>query len=296
MLALFIPWFQLKTLFTIPIPIKGLGDRFANGLPIEPFGLLVFTGVILGFRLAEYRAEKEGVPADRVAELATWSVFPGFIGGHVFDVVFYHPERIAEDPMVLLRIWDGLSSIGGFLAAIAGALFWCWRRKKSFFETGDPIVWAFPLGWMFGRTGCFVVHDHPGAVTDFPLAVAGYQVGDAPYLPRHDLGLYEVLWSIAVMLLFLWLGKKKRAPGFYMGMFTVLYGPFRFGLDFLRASADDIGSLNADTRYFGLTPGHYGSLALTAAGIAILVYIHRKPAQSAPPPGDSTTDEKTAPP
>ena len=59
--------------------------------------------------------------------------------------------------------------------------------------------------------GCFVVHDHPGKVTDFALAVSDYRFGAPPFQARHDLGFYEVLYSALIIALFFWLETAAAA-------------------------------------------------------------------------------------
>jgi phosphatidylglycerol:prolipoprotein diacylglycerol transferase len=147
-----------------------------------------------------------------------------------------------------------------------GALYWSYKRRVPLLPVYECIAYGFPLGWAFGRTGCFVVHDHPGKATDFFLGVADYPVPGLPLATRHDLGLYEVFWSLAVLALFQWLGRKPRPWGLYTGLFALLYGPFRFGLDFLRVT---------DRTYAGLTPGHYASLLSVGIGVALLLYMRR---------------------
>ena len=156
---------------------------------------------------------------------------------------------------------------------------------------GDAGVFGFPFGWLFGRTGCFITHDHPGRVTDFFLAVDNYRGAGEP---RHDLGLYEVFWSIAVVALFLFLARTRRRPGFYMALFCLLYAPVRFGLDFLRATPEHGG----DIRYAGLTPGQYGSIALLLTGVGLFWWIYhhqplKMPPEAAWPPPEE--DESNAP-
>ena len=113
-----------------------------------------------------------------------------------------------------------------------------------------------PTGWAIARIGCFLVHDHPGRLTRFPLAV------QFPGGARHDLGLYEavVLLAIAGLLWRLW--ARRRLEGRLLGLLAVLYGAARFLLDFLRAS--DVAY--ADARYAGLTPAQYGSVLLVTWG------------------------------
>lgn len=264
-LLLYIPWFRAEP-WLIPTP-------WGTPLAIHPFGLLVATGVVLGAYLARWKAKRDGLHPETVMNLAGWVLIPGFVTAHVFDDLAYRPELVAENPLHLLMIWDGISSFGGFFGAIGGAIAWRMHRRLPGLAFADPIAFGFPLGWLFGRTGCFVVHDHPGRVTTFFLGVEDYQVGYPPYQVRHDLGLYEVIWSAAVVALFLFLGRKQRPRGTYLALLAILYAPVRFGLDFLRAT----DFAQADARYFGLTPGHYAAIALLSVGVAVALLVARQP-------------------
>ncbi len=254
---LYIPWFRPEPL-KIPLPF--------GELPIQPFGVLVATGVLLGARLAERVAVRMGISPRVIADLSLHIIFSGFIFGHILDAIAYYPDRVMREPWFLLQIWNGLSSFGGFCGAIIGAVIWRVRRKMSLVAIADPAAFAFPLGWMFGRMGCFVVHDHPGRETDFFMAVNNYRVGVPPFEPRHDLGLYEVIWSACAFSLFLLLGRTKRKRGFFVALLPLLYTPVRFCLDFLRATPVNGG----DIRYFGLTPGHYASVVLFVVGAVVM--------------------------
>lgn len=276
-----IPWFRAEA---IPIPLPehvdlfGWRVSFPQDWSVQPFGILVAIGVLLGANLAERRGKAVGVHPNAIASCVAHVLIGGFVIGHVFDAIAYHPEVVAENPLFLLRIWDGLSSFGGFFGAVIGLFVYLKRYGVDARVIGDPIAFAFPLGWMFGRTGCFVVHDHPGAPTDFFLGVRDYAVGEPPYVTRHDLGLYEILWSAATMSLFVWLARKPRKRGFFLGLLPILYAPVRFGLDFLRATDIEQG----DARYFGLTPGHYSAVVLLAAGLAFLRWVMTSPEPEVP--------------
>jgi phosphatidylglycerol:prolipoprotein diacylglycerol transferase len=258
---LFIPWFKLEGL-TIP----------GTEIGIQPFGILVAIGVLSGMRLSEWHGEKLGLRRDVVSDLATHVVIIGFIFGHMFDMVLYYPEKVLEKPWELLMIWTSLSSYGGFFGAALGAFYWRWKRKLPMFAIFDQIAFGLPLGWFFGRMGCFVVHDHPGRITDFFLAVDNFPYNGVTG-PRHDLGFYEVLWSAVVVPLFLLLDRKPRPYGFWIGLICVLYAPVRFGLDFLR---------EADRTYDGLTPGHYSSILTLGLGIFAFWLAYKRPVKNLP--------------
>ncbi|MDH5492927.1 MAG: prolipoprotein diacylglyceryl transferase [Myxococcales bacterium] len=261
---LYIPWFRLEA-WEIPIPVLDLV------LPIQPFGVLVATGVLLGAKLAETFAKRQGIHPAVATDFITHMLLVGFISSYVLNAAFYEPDvllEVIQDPKLLFSRYLGISSYGGFIGGVAGALIWKARRGVPLMRVGDAVAFAFPLGWFFGRMGCFVVHDHPGVVTDFPLAVADYRFGMPPYQVRHDLGFYEVLWSAAVMLLFLLILRyhKARKPGLFVALLPLLYAPMRFPLDSLRASYAEGG----DARYLDLTPAQWASIGAFAFGLYLL--------------------------
>jgi phosphatidylglycerol:prolipoprotein diacylglycerol transferase len=267
-----IPYFEP---FSIPIS----GDFGIHG-----FGILVALGFVFGSRVAMNKARRDGLEPELINKLIGWLVFGVFVGGHLGHLLFYYPEQLKEDPMVLFQVWKGLSSFGGFIACTLLGV-WFFRSEdakvraanKLRKEKGEPLlprvnVWhytdavlyGFTLGWFFGRMGCFSAHDHPGTETNFYLGVYG-MCPDAPKtVACHDLGLYEAIWSLAMFGIFWVLDKKPRFPGFFAGVLLVVYGPFRLFLDIFRHPS-------TDTRYFGFTPAQYGSVLLAVLGVWILV-------------------------
>jgi phosphatidylglycerol:prolipoprotein diacylglycerol transferase len=240
-------------------------------ITIHAFGVLVAVGILIGMRLIRRRAKGWGLDPATAERLTIWILLGGFAGAHLVDRLVYFPADALANPWSLLRFWEGLSSFGGFLGAIAGAALFVRHEHLGTqrWPYLDLVAYAFPTSWFFGRTGCFVAFDHPGAATSFFLAER-YADG----VVRHNLGLDEALYTLPVALFFLWLGRgRARAPGFFVGLLAVLYAPARFLLDSLRL---------VDVRYLGFTPGQYGAAALIVVGALIL---WRVPAQrEAQPP------------
>jgi phosphatidylglycerol:prolipoprotein diacylglycerol transferase len=155
-----------------------------------------------------------------------------------------------------------LSSFGGFTGAIVGALLFKWRHRVQVLPYADVVSSAFPVGWVFGRAGCSLAHDHPGIHSDAWFAVK-YPGG-----ARFDLGLYEMVLTLPLAILFLLLRRQARPWGFYIGTMCIAYAPTRFALDFLRAR----DTRDADPRYFALTPAQWACFLLLAFGVATLWY------------------------
>lgn len=228
-------------------------------------------------------------------DLVFYVLIPAFLAAHLYDVLAYYPGEVLRDPLMLLRIWENISSFGG----IAGGLFGIWlffrRRGKELaaetrWEYLDAVAYVFPFAWIVGRLACTVAHDHPGTVTTFPLAVslktaearayiasvyqAAGRLDELPSPARlagmgfHDLGFYEFLYTLFVIApAFLLLDRAPRRTGFYPIAFLLLYVPARFALDFLRVS---------DARYLGLTPGQYAGIAAMALAVFALRFARLK--------------------
>jgi phosphatidylglycerol:prolipoprotein diacylglycerol transferase len=243
-----IPWFKSPSLPLGPVTIHA-------------FGVLVALGILVGARLTRKRGEELGLEPEMVAQMVTTILVCGFIFAHIFDVFAYQTKGPRPTLWEILNPFGGLSSYGGFIGALAGLFYWCWRHKQKVMPYADSLGYGLAAGWTFGRFGCFTAHDHPGHLTDFWLAV------QYPEGARHDLGLYEALWALGVTLMFLALSRWKKQPlGLYVGLLTTLYGPVRFLLDFLRAT--DVAG--ADPRYGGLTPAQWLSVAVTFVGLGLL--------------------------
>jgi len=278
-----IPYLHIPELTLIP---KGTFGGFPSvPFSIKPFGALVATGVYLGSVLATRQGRRLGLHDRVMTSFIAWVVGIGFLGGHMLDVIFYYPGQVLEDPLSLFRIWEGLSSFGGFCGAIIGGFAWRLRYKADILPYADVIASSFPAAWVFGRAGCSVAHDHPGLPSDAWFAVQ-YPGGG-----RFDLGLYEMLLTIPLALAFLWLRKKPRPWGFYVGAITIAYAPVRFALDFLRV-AEPIGESGGlvaavDPRYAGLTPAQWACFGLLSVGVyffARTLNTADSPTAFAPPP------------
>jgi len=233
------------------------------------FQVAVCTAVILGYEIVVRRAPRTGLDSEEVASVLAWVILWGFVGSHVFDTLAYYPERIREDPLVLVKIWGSMSSFGGMMGGMAAALVLARRKGWSGRQTlalADGIGFGFPFAWIFGRLGCALAHDHVGVPTDHWLGVR------FPEGTRFDLGLLELLYTIPIAALFYFLDRKPRPNGFFLGLFLALYGPVRFVLDTLRTG---------DARYLGWTPGQYVAILATLAGLALLAAALRRGAEPA---------------
>jgi phosphatidylglycerol:prolipoprotein diacylglycerol transferase len=275
-MAPIIPYVTLPELTLVPAHL--IGDFPSASVSLKPFGTLVALGLYTGSACALRAARRRGVNERAMISFLTWIVVSSFFFGHVLDTLAYYPAEVRRDPWSLLRIWEGLSSFGGFTGCLLGGIAWRLRYRTQILAYADVVASCFPVSWTFGRLGCSIAHDHPGIHSDLWFAVR-YPDGG-----RLDLGLLELLVTIPLMLVFLALMRKPRPWGFFAGVMCAYYAPLRFGLDFLREPAVrnlGRGVASGDARYSGLTPAQWGCLPLFALGIVLLV---RARSQGTAPP------------
>src|SRR5882724_12377440 len=101
----------------------------------------------------------------------------------------FWPE-FAADPTVVFRR-PGIRSIGGLAGGLIGVAVYARIRRLSFPEAYrmlEIITFCLPFPWVFGRLGCFLMHDHRGEFTTNWIAV------QFPEGPRYDLGLIEFIY------------------------------------------------------------------------------------------------------
>lgn len=259
-------------------------------LTIHAFGVAVAAALWYGLTMGDRRFEHLALDSLTGKQLGAWMIGGGIIGAHLLAVLVYFPEKLREDPWLLLRVWEDISSFGGMLGGLIGAvLFFAIRLPESTRHTRvaylDAVAFVFPGALAIGRVGCALAHDHPGVVTSFPLAVSletpaaqslmrdAYGAAGLPFptaaatLGFHDLGLYELLFlALLIVPLFAYWNRQQRPAGFYLIAFAALYFPARFGLDMLRVS---------DARYLGLTPAQWGA-ALVLALLPLVAIDRRK--------------------
>lgn len=242
-----------------------------GSLQLRWYGLMYLFAFVGGWILGRLRAARPGSgwqPRD-VDDLLTFVMLGVILGARLGYVLFYDLAEYIRDPLEIFRVWNGGMSFHGGLLGVVGAFWYFSRtRKRSFLEVADFIAPLVPQGLFFGRMGNFINGELWGKPSDLPWAMIFPHGG--PW-PRHPSQLYEALLEGIVLFAVLWIfSAKKRAPGAVSGLFALLYGIFRFAVEFVRVPDVQLGYLA-----FGwLTMGQVLCLPLMAVGAWLLWRAH----------------------
>lgn len=236
------------------------------------YGLMYVIGFIAAWWLGRQRAERIGLTRDDVGDLLFYGALGVVLGGRLGYALFYGLEQWLADPLWIFRIWDGgMSFHGGLLGVLLASWIFARRKGLAFFTLTDFVAPLVPIGLGAGRIGNFINHELPGRLTDLPWGMPFPGMGPEP---RHPSSLYEALLEGLVLFVVMWwVSAQPRRRGFVSGLFLVLYGVFRFAVEFVRRPDPQLGFIAFDW----LTMGMLLSLPMILAGLLLMGWSRRQP-------------------
>lgn len=200
-----------------------------------------------------------------------YGVLGTILGGRLGYVLFYKLDYYLAHPLEIFYVWQGgMSFHGGFLGVIIAMALFARRTGKKWLNVTDFIAPLVPPGLAAGRLGNFINAELWGRPSDVPWATVFPSV-DA--IPRHPSQLYEfALEGVAMFVILWWFSSKPRPAGAVSALFLILYGSFRFLVEFTREPDDYLGLLALN-----LSMGQWLSLPMVMVGVALFIYSYRKP-------------------
>jgi phosphatidylglycerol:prolipoprotein diacylglycerol transferase len=236
-----------------------------GSLQIRWYGLMYLVGISVAWFLLRGRAARpnSGWSLQQIDDLVFVSVIGVIVGGRLGSKLFYDLDSWMADPLSIFEIWKGGMSFHGGLLGVMLAMWYFGRKNgKGFFTVADIVAPVVPIGLGAGRIGNFINGELWGKVTDSPL---GFLVNGQV---RHASQLYEFFLEGVVMFVVLWwLSSTPRPRMLVSGMFALLYGVFRFAVEFVRLPDAHIGYL----AWGWLTMGQVLSLPLLLLGLVLIV-------------------------
>jgi phosphatidylglycerol:prolipoprotein diacylglycerol transferase len=289
------------------IPFVAIDE--AKIAPFHPYGVCVAIAFFVWDHVLVKMAVRRGFDRADFRVLTIWLGVLGWSFAWGVDALFYHPGQSLGSRFTI----QGLSSTGAIVGATIGGILWSRlhigkvdgdlrvsRRPEplSLLPISEVILATWPIAFALGRLGCALIHDHVGKAvvpgTLGSLVAIGFPRSAEDGLHRafgpihiitgasdvrYDLGFLELLLLAPLALGFALTWKRKVAMGTYTIVASLVYGPFRFVLDFLRPE----DGITGEARQGGLTFAQYWSLAVIALGVVLLVRQRRERQAAAAP-------------
>jgi phosphatidylglycerol:prolipoprotein diacylglycerol transferase len=230
------------------------------GWPIRSFGVMVAIGFLVGSHIftrlaARYGDDPKNDPA-RYSNITVWIVVGVMLGARLMYVIVQMAmgtpdgRHFREDPLAILRIWEGgLVMYGGLIGAVLVGMWSAKRMKVRAVHALDMGLVAGFVGQAIGRVGCLLVGDDYGKVVPerfqnlpFPITL---RVPNP--LPKESLfgaeNAGQLLWATQPMmtikaLLIAFIGwqilKRRRYAGQVSLWILLLYAILRSLVELLR--------------------------------------------------------------
>jgi phosphatidylglycerol---prolipoprotein diacylglyceryl transferase len=248
---------------------------------------LLALGAAWWLGLRRVRAGRLPVSENAFSDLVFYSMLGVVLGGRLGYMLFYGMQNVIDDPLSALRVWEGGMSFHGGLLGVLLAVWW-WSRKHGLhaWDTIDFVAPLIPPGLGFGRFGNFIGGELWGHPTGVPWGVVfpaslpepfrsmdavalstAHASGALEAFARHPSQLYQMLLEGVLLFAALWWFSSRPRPRYAVsGLFALIYGTFRFAVEFVREPDAHLGYLA-----FGwLTMGQVLSLPLIAVGLFLL--------------------------
>ena len=284
-------------------------DPIALSLPFWPhgihwYGLMYLLGFAVAWWLGTRRVRAGRLPnvdENSFGDLLFYAMLGVVLGGRVGYVFFYAFKDFLADPLFLLRINEGgMSFHGGLMGVMLAVAWWSRSRRLHVFDTMDFVAPLVPAGLGFGRLGNYIGGELWGKPTggNWGVVFPHSDLGEYSGLPieqlrslhasgvldvyaRHPSQLYQAtLEGLVMFVVLVWYSRRPRGRYAVSGLFALMYGVFRFAVEFVREPDSQIGYLA-----FGwLTMGQLLSLPLVLLGVVFLWWSRRAPTLGAANP------------
>jgi len=258
-------------------------------LAIRWYGLMYLTGFVGGWWLVRRRAAQGNAPCSvvQVDDLLFYTALGVILGGRVGYMLFYGWDQVVDNPLNLLKIWQGgMSFHGGLLGVVVAMFLYARKIGCSLVELTDTIAPVVTIGLGAGRIGNFINGELWGRPTDLPWGMQlqcrefpdvcfnqlGLPPGTAVTPPLHPTSLYEATLEGLVLFVILWTFSSRPRPTFAVsGLFLLCYGVFRSAVELVR-----MPDAHIDYLAFGwVTMGQVLTLPMILGGILALWFAYR---------------------
>ena len=256
-------------------------------IKVSPHGLFTAIGFVAGARLLLPATRARHIDDDVVYSMLYRAAIGALIGARLAYAI-NHFSDFSDDPLSVLKVWEGgISLFGGIAGGVLAAATVMRTQRLPFWPLMDAAAPGLALGIAVGRVGDLIVGDHLGQATDFAL---GFRCTDAatasPCIAPagggvHMPALYDIVNASLLLVVLLVLRRRQRWDGFLIIFAAGWYGLGRFLEDFLRID---------DAVAFGLSGSQLTALTLVLLAGGWLVFGRRTPPMFWP----SADEEPTA--
>ena len=239
-------------------------------ISITWYALSYILGLIFSWRYALLLSKRKySIPSEVIDYFFNNAILGVIIGGRLGYVLLYNFDYYSNHPIEILFLWQGgMSFHGGLIGVIIAQIVTSKKFKVKFLVLTDISSLTVPLGFMLGRIANFINGELYGRITQHPIGIIFPNGGN---FPRHPSQLYEAFFEGFILFLILnllfYFSKIKSLTGMLTGVFILLYGVFRFLIEFFREPDAQLGLF-----FLSLTLGQILCSVMIIVGLLTIIF------------------------
>ncbi|MDC2863180.1 prolipoprotein diacylglyceryl transferase [Bacillus sp. BP-3] len=223
-------------------PLDPIAFQFGP-ISVHWYGIIIGIGVILGILLASKEGNRRGISSDLILDLIMLALPIAILTARIYYVVFewgYYKNHPSE----IIAIWHGGIAIhGGIIGAVLTSIWFCKKKKLSFWKLADVLAPSLLLGQAIGRWGNFMNQEAHGEPTSRAFLeslhlpefiINQMNIHGTYYQPTF---LYESIWSFIGVIGLLLLRRVNVRRGEIFLTYLIWYSIGRFFIEGMRTDS-----------------------------------------------------------
>lgn len=207
---------------------------------LHTYGALLALAFIVAIIVVVRGAKRDGVPHEKVFDLAVYTVISALIGAKLLLIITDLPLLLRDPTQIFSTVRAGGVFYGGFLFATVVSILYLRRYNLPVWKVADLVAPGIAIGQAIGRLGCLAAGCCYGKPTQLPWGIRFTDIyvfettGTPIDLPVHPTQIYESLATFALFLLLVVARRWKSFDGQLFWIYAAAYSVIRFVIELFR--------------------------------------------------------------
>jgi phosphatidylglycerol:prolipoprotein diacylglycerol transferase len=187
-------------------------------LAVHWYGIFMVAAIVGGVWYMLERGGELGESTDRLSTVALWTVVAAVVGARIVFVLANDPQWIWQDPMQIVRVWQGGLAYDGAVGLGILALWYQLREKPLVFnKLADWLVPGMSIAIFMVRIGNIFNHEVLGRMTQLGFG-------------RWPEQLWGSFIGLFLLLRYFWVERHRSVPPGYQFWSAMVYYAILRGL------------------------------------------------------------------
>ncbi len=180
-------------------------------IAVHWYGIFMVAAIVGGVWYMLERGGELGETTDRLSSIALWTVVAAVVGARIVFVLANDPQWITQDPMQIVRVWQGGLAYDGAVGLGILALWYQLRRTPLVFnKLADWLIPGMAIAIFMVRIGNIYNHEVLGRMTQLGFG-------------RWPEQLWGSFIGLFLLLRYFWIERRVSVPPGYQFWSAMVY-------------------------------------------------------------------------